>query len=243
MTSPALRALRQWLTIPETAQELHAVLGHVVTEQEVLRLALEGHLKLSLYLPVALSLTCRRVDSEQLDPDTDHRKVSGLCDLPLDGRARHEVERQYQSLIGNYVKSPDPVGAFVEKDGWLCQLSPDYGATGMWPRSESEFPQGSVLCVTRPALVEFLATLAAPDSSPRRPTEAQPIGQRERDTLLVIIAALMKAVDIDRAQTSKAGATIEALTTEMGARVSRRAVEEHLKRIPHALERKGSDQA
>ena len=62
---------------------------------------------------------------------------------------------------------------------------------------------------------------------------------RERATLLTIIAALARAADIDILKASKAGDTIEALTVELRARVSARAIEDHLKRIPDALERRG----
>lgn len=64
----------------------------------------------------------------------------------------------------------------------------------------------------------------------------KPLGTRERDTLLTIIAALAKDAKIDIAHASKAAASIENLTETMGTPVSRRAIEEHLKKIPDALE-------
>lgn len=65
---------------------------------------------------------------------------------------------------------------------------------------------------------------------------AKPLATRERDTLLTIIAALCKEAKIDIKTPSKAGDLIESLTDSMGAPVARRTIEEHLKKIPNALE-------
>lgn len=42
--------LKKWLTIPDTAKHLSIIFGEVVTEADILRLALDGHLKLSVNL-------------------------------------------------------------------------------------------------------------------------------------------------------------------------------------------------
>jgi hypothetical protein len=63
------------------------------------------------------------------------------------------------------------------------------------------------------------------------------IQKKERDTLLTIIAALAKAAKIDVIkEPGKSALYIEGLTAELGARASKRAIEEHLKKIPNALE-------
>lgn len=72
---------------------------------------------------------------------------------------------------------------------------------------------------------------------PREDIEKQ-VGTRERSTLLTVIAALAKKSGIDVLKPSTAGEAIEALTTELGARVSARTIEDHLKRIPDAVERR-----
>jgi hypothetical protein len=54
-------------------------------------------------------------------------------------------------------------------------------------------------------------------------------------TLLTIIAALAKQAKIDVNAPGKAALTIEGWTTEIEAHVSKRAIEEHLKKIPDAL--------
>jgi hypothetical protein len=70
-----------------------------------------------------------------------------------------------------------------------------------------------------------------------RAAERSP-GKRERETLLTIIASLAKAAKVpldDYAKPGKASGYIEGLTDELGAHVSKRAIEEHLKKIPDAL--------
>jgi hypothetical protein len=66
----------------------------------------------------------------------------------------------------------------------------------------------------------------------------KPLGKRERETLLTIIAAMGKELKIDFGRVSKAAGTIEGLTTRIGARIAKRTIEEHLKRIPEAIEGK-----
>ena len=66
----------------------------------------------------------------------------------------------------------------------------------------------------------------------------KPLGTRERDTLLTIIAVLAKAakVDLDNyRKPGKAAGYIEGLTDDFGAHVSKRTIEDHLKKIPDAL--------
>ena len=64
----------------------------------------------------------------------------------------------------------------------------------------------------------------------------KPLSTRERDTLLTIIAALAKGAKINIHPPGKAAGFIEGLTAEFGTRVSKRAIEDHLKKIPDALE-------
>ena len=107
------------------------------------------------------------------------------------------------------------------------------------PRPASEFPVGSLLVVRRPALDEFIRR-HAPVPAPTYASLDRPLGERERATLLTIIAALVKTAEIDVSQPSKASEQIEALTIEaLGIRIPARTVENHLKAIPDALERRG----
>ena len=66
--------------------------------------------------------------------------------------------------------------------------------------------------------------------------DIDPLDPRERVTLLVIVAALAKEAKINLDAPGKAAIFIESLTDSLGVHVSKRAIEEHLKRISDALE-------
>ena len=243
----ALHKLREWLTIGEAAQEIALALEDHVSEADVLRLAIDGHLTLSLYLPSKVAARCQRIDDESLDPDETNRLIEGICDLPMRGRAKLQIQHNYQWLLNRtYVPLDGPVGALVEQGGLLCKVPCDRGESGMSPRSQSEFPRASVLCIRRAALDEFVTHIrkkhqpSAPDTAPAPPEGPEKaLGTRERTTLLTIIAALAQSAGIDTSKPSKAAESIEALTASLGARVSARSIEDHLRKIPDAVERKG----
>jgi hypothetical protein len=64
----------------------------------------------------------------------------------------------------------------------------------------------------------------------------KPLGTRERNTLLIIIAALATKAKVDINKTTKAGETIEKFTDELGSHVDHGTIEDKLKQIPDALE-------
>ena len=88
------------------------------------------------------------------------------------------------------------------------------------------------------AIVPMLEELAAYRSTTKRDRPEKPLRTTERDTLLTIIAVLVKAAKVpldDYSKPGKAAGYIEGLTDEFGAHVSKRAIEDHLKKIPDAL--------
>jgi hypothetical protein len=97
--------------------------------------------------------------------------------------------------------------------------------------------------------LEFAALLRAEQDGVRDEAEVKakivmpkvakekPLGTRERDTLRTIIAALANAAKTDLSKPFKAAGQIEAMTIKIGARVSARAIENHLKGISDARER------
>lgn len=97
-----------------------------------------------------------------------------------------------------------------------------------------------------PALAEMLEDLGLP--LPFAPAQDKPkraktgknleaaLSTRERQTLLIIIAALCKEAGIDPSRPQAAGATIEALTECIGARVDQETIARKLKLIDEALE-------
>jgi hypothetical protein len=227
------------LNLHEAAECLSDAVSERVSDADLLRLVIEGHLNLSVHLPTKVSVTCKRIDSEAGNSDQIRKQIEGLWDVPMAGRARLQMEHDYQMCLnGRYVPIDGPVGALVEGEGLVCQVPPDRGETGLSPRPQSEFPRGSVLAIRTAELDSFLSRHASEFRDRANNASDKPVGRRERDTLLTIIAALAKPAGINVRTPSKAGGTIEAMTIEIGARVSGRTIEEHLKRIPDALERR-----
>lgn len=63
----------------------------------------------------------------------------------------------------------------------------------------------------------------------------KPLGNRERDTLLTIIAALCKDLNYDYTKSSKTADLIQDTADKMGFSIGKRTIDEHLKKIPNAL--------
>jgi hypothetical protein len=96
-------------------------------------------------------------------------------------------------------------------------------------------------------MLEVLHFESLHDESPATPKDCLTLEKRERDTLLTIIAALvteLKILDFSPKNTArfsnlypgKAALSLENMTIQIGARVSKRTIEEKLKLIPSAFE-------
>ena len=237
MSPDTLRKLREWLTLEEAASVLSTALSEDVDASDVLRLVLDEQLKLSIYLPAKTTARCRKLDDDAPDAPWTPGTIDGVWDVPMVGSAKTQIEQDYQwQRASLYVPKEAPVGALVEQDDLVYQVPPDRGGSDRLP---SEFPQGSVLVVRRPALDEFIRQLV-PVQAPTSASLDRPLGERERATLLTVIAAFAKTAGIDVSQPSKASGQIEAMTTQaLNIRIPARTVENHLKAIPDALERRG----
>lgn len=261
-----LLKLKDWLTVPDAARHLSILFNEDITEADVLRFGLDGRLTLSTYFVNPKYGRCAKIipraDAETKEISIksgnvnwaknkgcllkDGRAVSfgditlfeGVWDLSMLGAERAQVEHKYQSLTGG----PDVV--FYSKVGALVNRQ-----DGTWGRllineeqDDEEYkshttgglPSDAVFVVRTSALRDLEALI-----SESNPTTERPIELREKTTLLVIIAALAKVAGIDVARPSKAATEIETHTALLGARVAARTVENHLKSIPEALERKG----
>lgn len=69
--------------------------------------------------------------------------------------------------------------------------------------------------------------------------QEKPLKMRERRTLLVLIAALARALDIDISQPQKAAQSIQNLSENIGVPVDHQTIANKLKEIPEALEARG----
>jgi hypothetical protein len=269
-----LLKLKEWLTVPDAARHLAILLQEDVSEADVLRLALDGHLTLSVrfvnkakahvgrIVPlkeaklVTLDMLGKKVqtieglhirDRGVLELGEAVETIEGVWDLAMVGAEASDVEHRYQGLTGGPGVTLIVVDGTIvcREDGIVCQLLDffeteepiDKEDTEKRPKSRISFyPAGglqsdSVLVVRTSALRQLEAQLLASD----QPSE-NPIGLRERTTLLVIIAALAKMAKLDVNRPSKAAAAIESQTILDGVRVAARTIEGHLNCIPDALE-------
>ncbi len=266
--------LKQWLTVLDAARHLSILFGEEVSVADVLRLALDGHLILSVdfvnrtegrpgrLVPLqdAKRLKIMSLDNKPLDLvvgveigdqviEFDKRVITleGVWDLKMRGAEKIDVEHQYQWLTGGPpvdLQSLD--GPIVcRQDGMHCQLLENFSNNKHFdpknlkePRSHPDnyypagrLPADSVLVVRTSALHDLEARLAEPDQKAEKPIE-----RRERNTLLLIVAALAKLAKIDVTKPSKAAAAIATQTDLMRVSVAARTIENHLNRISDAME-------
>ena len=170
------------------------------------------------------------------------------------GAEEFDIEHRYQLLTGGpAVELISLSGPFVKlKDGTWAEIVEYYSKEKLSfsqnklanPRVSpdnyhpaGELPSDAVLVVRTSALQELEALFL----SDPEPAIERAIERRERTTLLVIIAALAKLAKVDVTKPSSAATAIESQTSLMGARVAARTIENHLKRIPEALENKSED--
>ena len=196
-------------------------------------------------------------DERVIKVDPEIVEIVGDWNLLMQGAERLDVERRYQSLTnGPAVKLTNLNGPIVwQSGGTYCQLKTRFLPGERFAELDDEkpeetfdefvtslkdpsnyhpaggLPDDSVLIVRTSALQELEALYLHPPKVAEKPVE-----RRERATLLVIIAALAKIAKIDVTKPSAAALAIESQTALMGSRVASRTIEDHLKRIPEALE-------
>jgi len=268
--------LKSWLELNEAAKALGALIGEEIDKGDLFRLALDGHLTMSVRFIAPTRAKCGKVvpseeaqwltipslygegvvrcvdgtalpDGSVVEYERRIRTLIDVWDLAMLGGDQLELENRYEESQCRV--PPDLMnleGAFVtDGKGLYCQLlernenskvSLDhpiddpchyYPAAGL--------PEDSVLVVK----TSVLKALAAKVTAEAKPVEERPLGQRERTTLLTIIAALARIARIDVGRPSSAAAAIESQTTLMGVRVAARTIEGHLNRIAEALESRG----
>ena len=169
-----------------------------------------------------------------------------IWDLPMTGGERIDVEYKYQQLTnGPEVTTVTLDGVFVAStSGDLHEIQSHFADNKEFRKEDLKnpllhpenfhpagaLPDDGVFVVRVGALTNFIQSVNG------EPINAEkPLTSRERDTLLTIIAALAKEAGINIDSPGKPAGFIEGLTAELGARVSKRAIEDHLKKIPDAL--------
>jgi hypothetical protein len=270
--------LKQWLTVTDAARHLSILLEDDVSEADVLRLALDGQLTLSVDFVNHAQGRCGSVvpvqNAKQRATKTGENEwiqvidgfaigqdrvidwapgtvvLEGIWDLTMLGSERLDVEHRYQSLTDgpavDLVCLEPPIVS--RDDGTYCQIQEHFSSNKFagtktlklkkpYDHPANFFPAGGLpdnsALVVRTSSLRDLETRLSEAADPKA---ERPLERRERNTLLVIIAALSKLAKIDLTKSSGAAAAIENQTVHMGARVAARTIENHLKLIPEALE-------
>src|SRR5687767_11255173 len=118
MTQNLLLKLRPWLTVSQAAQQPAAIIGEPLTEADVLGLALDGNLTLSVNLLEETS-----ADWEDAAGLTQVEPISGLWDLPMVPPLSLAIAWRYNELCGlPPIRMGEIIGALVERPGMRRRL-------------------------------------------------------------------------------------------------------------------------
>jgi hypothetical protein len=187
-----------------------------------------------------------RSPEEEQQAEEERRVVTlsdEIYDLPMIGGGRHDVEHAYQQQTGGpEVTLIDLDGPFVDTaDGTRFALRERLPkeiqtANGIVVTDRAWYPPGrlpddSVLVVRTTALRE-LERRVIDSTETSADSIGRPLKERERATLLTMVAVLADRAGIDISKPSKAALAIEALSIAKGARVSARTVEDQTARRP-----------
>lgn len=157
-----LLRFKEWVTVPEAAKRLSTVFEEEVAEADVLRLALDGHLKLSVNLinhceakggrvvSICEAKTVQSLDDPEryvvlgiplsaekiLELHEGIISLQGVWDLPMIGGEKLDIENRYQLLTGGVqVTLMDINGVFLgSQDDGLFQVQADWADSG--PRKD-----------------------------------------------------------------------------------------------------------
>lgn len=180
--------LKKWLKLPEVATHLSGVCKQEVSEADILRMALNNHLKLSVYfVNKAYIIYCGEGASHKNFPLKVQDKaieITGLWDLPMLGNGRLDIEDRYQSLTGGpKVSWESYVGGVyyvANSFGTLFRLQCRNNWSGDIRYSPADnLPIDSVLVVRTEALREFEELIA--DNETDKIKATKPHGNTEQN--------------------------------------------------------------
>lgn len=257
--------LKEWLTVADAAKHLSVVFGEEVTEADVLRLAVEGRLQLSVYLAHYATAKPARLmpvpEKLKLMPGVTFfgdqimcisgdkvTHVIGLLDLPMVGSERSEIEDRCCSLLNGKVVEPSPGHHVIVQDAdGLYELQGMLAGPIDFGFDESDDPDEELRKFADRAycpmaglpedsvLAVRTSALRAFEQSINGSLDEKPMASSERNSLLTIIAALCDYSAIEH-QERGAAIQITKMTEELGAPVSDDTVRRVLAKIPDALE-------
>jgi hypothetical protein len=260
-----LLSLKEWVTVPDAARRLSIVCGDDATESDVLQLALDGRLKLSVNFVNHAKARRGKVvpqdeaptfwgelsgqeiisgldlgDGTRLVLDDEVERLEGIWDLSMLGAGRLDIEHKYHRLTGGpSVELACLAGVFMEgRDGSIWQLQERFkknGNDGSVSATNDYYPAGGlpedgVLVVRTATLSEFEQSIDATKAK-----DQKPLSPTERNTLLVMIAALCEGVGIKH-QDRTAASKLVRLADAIGVSVSDDTTRNVLRQIPEAIE-------
>lgn len=171
---------------------------------------------------------------------------SDVWDLPLIGGERVDVEFRYQQLTnGPEVTAVSLDGVLVAAtNGALKEIQSHFDDNSYLNKSDfkkpfdhsdnfhpaGRLPDDGVFVIRIEALTDFIQSVNSESANADKP-----LGKRERDTLLSIIAALCKEAKLDYSKPAKTAGLIQSTAIGMGISIGETTIENHLKKIPNAL--------
>ena len=212
---------KRWWDQDEAAQELSEKTGTKLTPADILRCALdERGVRFVLDVPAGT----KDRQSRPMEP--------GLWELMTEGAFGEPGRRQVEFDINPDVSVEGFDGAWVERAGVRRQLPPP---------GYLRWPEGCTLGLRRQDVEDLAETLNKEKPTPSAPKSAdaldKPLGERERETLLVIIAALAKKAEIDMSHPTTAAKKIVREVELLGAKIHWQTVDNKLKQVKEVVEK------
>lgn len=213
-----LSILKSFLTVKDAAGHLSKLYNEEVGEAHVLRMALDGQLKLSINFVNYAFVKCGEViladdevskitsyssthiyEKRLIKHNNKVKKINGVWDLPMIGAEKLAIEHKYQLLTGGpEVKIVNLDGFFIESEaGEVCQLyirKLEEENRNLPYEDPAHFapvytlPDDCVLVVRTQSLIDLQERFSSEKFSQDRP-----LGPTERRSLLKMILAM--AVD------------------------------------------------
>jgi hypothetical protein len=187
-TPSKLFKLKKWLTITEAAKHLSILFEEEVSEADVLRLCLDGRLKLSIYFPKIQFAKLTKiellnlsdfpeyetenvmidiVDVETLSTISDEiHYLEGIFDVPMIFGNRRQIERNYLALLGKSSVEEGYGELIVERDARYFELYTKFSEESLSPISSQQDGNYSIDYVKREsAKLDYACALNFPEDS------------------------------------------------------------------------------
>jgi hypothetical protein len=219
--------LKRYYSAQEASQFLSSERQEEVSVRDVIETAARGQLRLCFWVDDVLSLYQEEAFDDPI-PLSLKYQLRGYARIPQRLITPCATEFRFDGIteiVENLLYADvDDINSHLEEGVIYC------GLMALW--SGEHVPFAIDLSEALIPAADLLALTTKTSVAER------PVGIRERTTLLTVIGALASAAKLDLSKTSKSAQAIEAMTAKLGVRIAARTIEEHLKRIPEALERR-----